>query len=207
MAVVIHSGGREPVKIRLVAYDDFTDVDLIFMWDLLKRIHAPFWDVKMVGDHDFHTSMTGIPIPMHGGLEEANEADVVLFTSGKGNRDKIADSAWMARFKLNPQCQMIGSICSGALILAAMGLLDGKEATTYPSAKPLLEAYGVTVVEKPFVVQGNIATAGGCIAAQYLVAWVVEHFLGKSAADAVVTSCQSVGEGLYYPVEEKADCI
>lgn len=200
MAVML-SGDREPVNICLVAFDDFTDVDLIFMWDLLKRVHAPFWNVRLIGDKAVHCSMTGIPIPVHGTLEEANRADVVLFTSGKGNRQCIADPAWMAHFRLDPQRQMIGSVCSGALILAAMGLLRGKEATTYPSAKPLVESYGVTMVEKPFVAQGNIATAGGCIAAYHLVAWVVERYLGKKVADAIVASCQPVGEGLYYPKE------
>jgi transcriptional regulator GlxA family with amidase domain len=198
------SGGRAPVAIRLVAFDDFTDVDLIFMWDLLKRVHAPYWDVRMIGDAPVHTSMTGVPIPMHGDLEEANTADVVLFTSGKGNRVKIADPAWMARFALDPGRQMIGSICSGALILAAMGLLDGKEATTYPTAKTLLEGYGVKVVERPFVAEGNVATAGGCVAAQYLVGWVIERFLGKAVADSVMASCRPVGEGQYYAAEEVA---
>ena len=168
-------------NITLVAFDDFTDIDLIFMWDLLNRVHLPGWNVRLIGDARFHRSMTGLTIPIHGGLQEANAADVVLFTSGKGNRLKIADDAWLQVFDLDPQRQLIGSICSGALILAALGLLDGKRATTYPSAKPLLEAYSVTVVEEPFVVEGNVATAGGCLAAQYLVAWVIERLVGAKS--------------------------
>jgi transcriptional regulator GlxA family with amidase domain len=186
------------MRIVLVAFDDFTDIDLFFMWDLLNRVHIPGWSVRLVGDAPSHNSMTGLVIPMHGDLCEANEADAVLFTSGKGNRDKIRNSRWLESFKLDPDTQLIGSICSGALILAALGLLDGKRATTYPSAKPLLETYPVTVVEEPFVVQGNVATAAGCLAAQYLVAWVIEKLVSKEVADAVIESCQPIGEGLSY---------
>lgn len=79
------------------------------------------------------------------------------------------------------------------MLLAALGLLEGRRATTYPSAKPLLEAYGVEVVERPLVVAGNVATAGGCLAGQYLAGWVIERLVGSAIAEAVITSCQPVG--------------
>jgi transcriptional regulator GlxA family with amidase domain len=128
----------------------------------------------------------------------------VLFTSGKGTRDKIKDAAYLAHFSLDANRQLIGSICSGALLLAALGLLDGKRATTYPSAKSLLEAYGVEVVERPIVIEGNIATAGGCLAGQYLAGWVIEQLVGKVIAQAVITSCQPVGEGLTFASDVEA---
>jgi transcriptional regulator GlxA family with amidase domain len=124
--------------------------------------------------------MTGLTIPTHGHISEAAEADAVLFTSGKGTRVKIGDPAYLAQFRLDDaNRQLIGSICSGALLLAALGLLEGKRATTYPSAKSLLEAYGVEVVERPIVIEGNVATAGGCLAGQYLAGWVIERLVGK----------------------------
>jgi transcriptional regulator GlxA family with amidase domain len=122
----------------------------------------------------------------------------VLFTSGKGTRVKIQDDSYLAQFGLDPDRQLVGSICSGALLLGALGLLEGKRATTYPSAKAILERYGVRVVEEPFVVEGNVATAGGCLAGQYLAGWVIERLVGRAIADAVITSCQPVGEGLFF---------
>ena len=192
------------LRVVIVAFDDFTDIDLILIWDLLNRVHLPNWSVRIVGEAKFHRSMTGLTVPIHGPLDEANVADAVLFTSGKGTRTKIVDSEYLAQFKLDPERQLIGSICSGALLLGALGLLTGKEATTYPSAKPLLELFGVRVVERPIVIEGNIATTGGCLAGQYLAGWVIERLVGSAIAQAVITSCQPVGEGLSFNTEVEA---
>jgi hypothetical protein len=62
----------------------------------------------------------------------------------------------------------------------------------------LLEGFGVEVVEKPFVLQGNIATAAGCLAAQYLAGWVIETLRGTAVRDAVLKSIQPIGEGLSF---------
>ncbi len=109
----------------------------------------------------------------------------------------IADKNWLAKFNLNAEKQMIGSICSGSLILAKLGLLDGKTATTYPTTKSALESFGVEVIEKPFIAHGNIATAGGCLAQQYLIHWVIENLADKDWADLVVKAIQPVGEGFF----------
>src|SRR6185503_12836301 len=97
-----------------------------------------------------------------------------------------------------PKRQMIGSICSGSLILAQLGLLEGKTATTYPTIKTTLEGLGIETVEKPFVAHDNIATAGGCLAQQYLIGWVIENLADKTWSDLVVRSIQPVGEGLFF---------
>jgi putative intracellular protease/amidase len=186
------------MKVSIVIFDKFTDIDLFLMWDLLNRVRAENWEVKILGERSFHTSATDIEIKTHGRIEEANDSDAVLFISGYGTRDRIADENWLAKFKLDPEKQFIGSICSGSLILAKLGLLAGKTATTYPTTKTALEGLGVEVVEKPFVAHGNVATAGGCLAQQYLIGWVIENLAGKDWRDIVLKSIQPVGEGLFF---------
>ncbi len=184
------------MKISIVTFDDFTDIDVFFMWDLLKRVERPDWQVQIVCDHCCPVSSTGMKIQRHGLLEEANTADAVLFASGKGTRQKMYDEPFLSAFNLDPSRQLIGSMCSGSLLLAALGLLEGKRATTHPTAVQTLSEMGVTVVEEPFVREGNVATAAGCLAAPYLVGWVVEELLGREARDLVLKSVQPVGEGL-----------
>ena len=186
------------MKTAIVIFDKFTDVDLFLMWDLLNRVKVADWSVRIVGDKESHISSTGISIDTHGRIEEANEADCVLFVSGQGVRTKINDDGWLRRFKLDPERQLIGSICSGSLIMAKLGLLDGKTATTYPTSKALLQSFGVEVVEKPFVANGNVATAGGCLAQQYLIGWVIENLAGAEWRNLVLKSIQPVGEGLFF---------
>lgn len=185
-------------KIAIVIFDKFTDIDLFLMWDLLNRVRIDGWEVKILGENAAHLSATNIEIKTHGSLEEANDADAVLFVSGQGTRDRIADENWLAKFNLDAERQFIGSICSGALILAKLGILEGKTATTYPTAKNALENFGVETVEKPFVAHGRIATAGGCLAQQYLIGWVIESLADKSWRDLILKSIQPVGEGLFF---------
>ena len=66
-------------------------------------------------------------------IEECNDADLVFFGSGKEARVVINDEAYLNRFKLNAEKQIICSMCSGALIIAALGHLKGLSATTYPT--------------------------------------------------------------------------
>jgi transcriptional regulator GlxA family with amidase domain len=186
------------MKTSIVIFDNFTDIDLFLMWDLLNRVRIPDWSVKILGEKEAHVSATGISITTHGLIEEADDSDAVLFVSGLGTRDRIVNEKWLAKFKLDPQRQLIGSICSGSLILAKLGLLEGKTATTYPTSKPLLETLGVEVVEKPFIAHGNIATAGGCLAQQYLIGWVIEKLADKEWRDLVIKAIQPVGEGLFF---------
>ena len=151
-----------------------------------------------MGESEQHVSATGIEIKTHARIEEANDADAVLFVSGQGTRDRIADENWLKRFNLNPEKQFIGSICSGSLILAKLGLLQNKTATTYPTSKAVLEGFGVEVVEKSFIAHEKVATAGGCLAQQYLIGWVIEHLAGKTWSDLILKSIQPVGEGLFF---------
>ncbi|HQU81505.1 MAG TPA: DJ-1/PfpI family protein [Pyrinomonadaceae bacterium] len=190
-------------KTAIVIFDKFTDLDLWLMWDLLNRVKVENWEVKILGEKDFHVSATNIEVKTNGKIEEANNADAVLFISGQGTRDRIADENWLGKFDLNPEKQLIGSICSGSLILAKLGLLQGKTATTYPTSKAVLESFGVEVVEKPFVAHGNVATAGGCLAQQYLIHWVIENLADKDWADLVVKAVQPVGEGLFFEDAEE----
>ncbi len=186
------------MKVAIVIFDKFTDLDLWLMWDLLNRVRLENWEVKILGEKETHLSATNIEVKTTGRIDEANQADAVLFVSGQGTRDRITDENWLAKFNLNPEKQLIGSICSGSLILAKLGLLEGKTATTYPTSKTVLESFGIEVVEKPCVVHGNVATAGGCLAQQYLIGWVIENLVDKDWADLVVKAIQPVGEGLFF---------
>jgi transcriptional regulator GlxA family with amidase domain len=122
--------------------------------------------VKIVGTEASHKSIRGIELAMQGTIEECNDADLVFFGSGYGARVVIKDESYLKRFKLNPEKQLICSICSGALIIAALGHLKGLSAITYPTVYELLRSYGVEVLEdKHLVTHGNIGTAAGCLAA------------------------------------------
>jgi transcriptional regulator GlxA family with amidase domain len=184
--------------VAIVAFDKFTDIDVFLAWDLFNRVklREKNWQVKIVGTAEKHLSVSGINLEMQGSIEECNQADVVFFASGPGTRKLVKDPEYLKRFKLDPGKQIICSMCSGALILAALGLLDGLTATTYPTAVDELKSYGIEVIEKPVVVHGNIATAAGCLAAIELAGIVIEKLVGADVREDVIASVQPVGKGL-----------
>ncbi|QLG94227.1 DJ-1/PfpI family protein [Pseudomonas yamanorum] len=162
--------------IALVAFDQFTDIDLFLMWDILGR-NTEDWHVRILGSSSIVHSAHGLPVTVHGPLCEANNADAVLFVSGReGIPAALAAPDFLPSFELDSRRQRIGSICAGAFILDRLGLLPSRRATTHPDARPRLQALGLEPVDQPLVCQGNVATAGGCLAALYLVGWLVESW-------------------------------
>lgn len=184
-------------KAVIVAFDKFTDIDVFLAWDLLNRvrIYESNFQVKIVGTKNSHKSVTGIDLVTDCFIEEANDADLVYFASGPGTRMLIKDKDYLNRFSLNPEKQIICSICSGALILAALGLLDGLTATTYPTTFELLRNYNIDVIEnKHIVTHGTIATAAGCLAAVDLIGWAIEKLYNEEVKSNVIGSILPVGQ-------------
>lgn len=185
-------------KAVIVAFDKFTDIDIFLAWDLLNRVkfRDKEFQIKIVGTESSHKSICGLNLTTHGLIEECNDADLVFFGSGPGTRNLIKDNLYLDRFKLNPDKQIICSMCSGALIIAALGHLKGLSATTYPSAFEDLENYGVVVhKDKHLVTHGNIGTAAGCLAAIDLMGWAIEKLYDSKVKDAVIASVLPIGQG------------
>ena len=93
---------------------------------------------------------------------------------------------------------MIGSQCSGALILKKLGLLEGDPVCTDLITKPWVAETGVDVVDLPFYAHGNVATAGGCLSSQYLAAWMIARLGNLEAARDALHYIAQVGEKTEY---------
>ena len=107
----------------------------------------------------------------------------------------IKDNYFLDKFKLDPDRQIICSMCSGSLIIAALGHLKGLSATSYPTSFELLRSYGVNVIEdKHLVIQGNIGTAAGCLAALDLMGWAITKLYNEEVKDDVVASVLPLGQ-------------
>ena len=109
---------------------------------------------------------------------------------------KIMPSGGVLSIGDDPNRQLICSICSGALLLAGLGLLNGLTATTYPTVFKELRAMGVEIIEDyHLVAHGNIATAAGCLAAIDLVGWALEKLYNEKVKQDVIASVLPVGQG------------
>jgi transcriptional regulator GlxA family with amidase domain len=186
------------MRIAIVTFDGFNEIDSFVALGLLNRLSAQGWKAEIASPSAKVTSMNGVTIQAQQPLEFANQADIVLFGSGIYTR-AIADSfgkkgSLLDRLQLDPVRQTIGAQCSGALLLARLGLLADMPAATDLTTRPWLMEAGVRVDDSPFIARGAIATAGGCLASQYLAAWAMVRGAGWAAAGRALHYVAPVGE-------------
>lgn len=130
----------------------------------------------------------GLKVLPHFTLEDAPRPDVLVVPGGFGTRALLKRPAlleWLRRKSRDAELTM--SVCTGALVLAKAGLLDGLRATTHHDVFPLLREIGpqVTVVEdERFIDNGRILTAAGISAGIDCSLHVVARLLGEDAANA-----------------------
>lgn len=182
------------MHIAILTFDGFNELDSLIALGILNRVKKPGWRVSIACPAARVTSMNGVVIEAQATLSEACAADAVIVGSGMQTREVVADAALMAQLRLDPARQLLGAQCSGTLVLAKLGLLDGLPACTDLTTKPWVQEAGVDVLNQPFVARGNVATAGGCLASQYLAAWVIARLEGVEAAQSAMHYVAPVGE-------------
>ncbi|MGW5665401.1 DJ-1/PfpI family protein [Streptomyces sp. NPDC003758] len=182
------------MQVAVVTYDGFNELDSFIASALINRCREDGLEAFITTPTPVVTSMSGVEVTGQRPMEFVPEAEVVLIGSGVKTRDVVADDELVSRLRLDPSRQLIGAQCSGALVLARLGLLKGMPACTDRKSRPFVEARGVTVLDAPFHAEGNIATAGGCLASQYLATWVITRTLGEEAARDVLNYVAPVGE-------------
>jgi transcriptional regulator GlxA family with amidase domain len=182
------------MKIAIVTFDGFNEIDSFVALRILNMVKLDGWKAEIVAPTETIISGNGVVVHAQKPLAFANEADVVLFGSGKLTSKMVADTQLMANFQLDPTRQLIGSQCSGAMVLKRLGLIEDKPVCADVITRPHLEAQGVTVLDKSFYADGNIASAGGCLASQYLAAWVILRTVGQLEMTKALESVAPVGE-------------
>ncbi|HEX7908744.1 MAG TPA: DJ-1/PfpI family protein [Paraburkholderia sp.] len=182
------------MHIAILTFEGFNELDSLIALGVLNRVRKPDWRVSIASPAARVRSMNGVVLESHIGLGEACTADAVIVGSGRLTRDVVADPALMAQLQFDPVRQLLAAQCSGTLVLARLGLLDGVPACTDLTTKPWVQEAGVDVLNQPFFANGNVATAGGCLASHYLAAWIIARLEGIEAAESAIHYVAPVGE-------------
>ena len=182
------------MHIAILTFEGFNELDSLIAFNILNRVKKHGWRVSIASPGSKVRSMNGLVLEAQTSLKDACDADAVLVGSGIKTRDVVANAALLSQLKLDPTRQLLGAQCSGTLILAKLGLLDGVPACTDTISKPWVEEAGVAVLDQPFVAKRNVATAGGCLASHYLAAWFIARLEGIEAARAAIHYVAPVGE-------------
>jgi len=182
------------MHIAILTFEGFNELDSLIALGVLNRVKKPGWRVSIASPTARVRSMNGVVLESHVSLREASDADAVIVGSGARTREVVADAAMMAQLQFDPARQLLAAQCSGTLVLAKLGLLDGVPACTDLTTKPWVQEAGVDVLNQPFFANGNVATAGGCLASHYLAAWIIARLEGIEEAVNAIHYVAPVGE-------------
>jgi transcriptional regulator GlxA family with amidase domain len=182
------------MHIAILTFQGFNELDSLVALGVLNRIKKPGWRVTLCCPEPTVTSMNGVTVHAQSMLAEAESADAVIVGSGVKTREVVSDPALMSALRLDPARQLIGAQCSGTLVLAKLGMLATVPACTDLTTKPWVQEAGIEVLNQPFFAAGNVATAGGCFASQYLAAWIIARTEGEEAAKSALHYVAPVGE-------------
>ncbi|MDQ3271312.1 MAG: DJ-1/PfpI family protein [Pseudomonadota bacterium] len=185
------------MHIAILTFDGFNELDSLIAYGMLSRLSLigdTDWRVSIASPTARVTSMNGLTIDAHIGLKEANQADAVLIGSGMKTREVANDPSILGQLQLDPQRQLIAAQCSGTFLLAKLGLIGQTPACTDTTSKPWVQAAGVKILNQAFFANGNLATAGGCLSAQYISGWMIARLKGIAQATEVLHYFAPVGE-------------
>ena len=181
------------MQIAILTFDQFNEIDSFVVSNLLNRV--PGWRAFITGATGRIESRNGVLVEAQKPLEFTREADAVVVGSGMKTDVIARDPAVLARIRLDPARQLIAAQCSGALVLGALGLLQGLPACTDQYTRPLVEKAGIeALTDRAFIAHGNVATAGGCLSAPLIAAWMIARRAGIAEAERVLDSAAPVGE-------------
>jgi len=186
------------MQIAVLTFEGFNELDSFIAAGILNRMRAHGWTAHITSPTDSVTSMNGVTVKRQKPLDFAAEADAVLIGSGIRSREIATDNDLLSRINLDPSRQLIGAQCSGTLLLAKLGLIGDLPACTDLTTKPWVIEAGVKVIDAPFVAHGNVATAGGCMASQYLAAWIIARGASPRDAEEAMHYVAPVGEKTLY---------
>ena len=182
------------MQIAILTFDGFNEIDSFVAASILNRLRPEGWSAYIASPTPTVTSMNGVVVERQKPIEFAGEADAVIVGSGRRTREIAMDTDLLARLSLDPSRQLIGAQCSGALLLAKLGLLHDVPACTDTITKPWVVEAGVDVLDAPFFAAGNIATTGGCLASHYLATWIMLRGAGEASAAQALRYVAPVGE-------------
>ena len=182
------------MHVAILTFEGFNELDSLIALGILNRVKLPAWRVSLACPAPRVRSMNGVVIDAQASLAEARSADAVIVGSGVLTREIVKDAAIMDQLRFDPSRQLLGAQCSGALVLARLNLLQGVPVCTDLTTRPWVEEAGVTVLDQPFYAEGNVATAGGCLASHYLAAWVIARLVGMQEAEKAIHYVAPVGE-------------
>ena len=177
--------------IGLLLFDDVEELDAIGPWEVLSywTLHHPEdgWNVSCISrDGEPIRAAKGLTLGAHHSFDTMPPLDVLIHPGGQGTRTLMRDSdhlAWVRGQRAS--VRLVTSVCTGALVYSAAGLLTGRPATTHWENLDLLTQLDPSILLRPearFVDDGDLITSAGVSAGIDMALHLVAQLVGRERA-------------------------
>lgn len=182
-----------PALFGVVVYEGVEPIDIggtVGVLSMARRVLPAIESITIAEKAGPVTLAGGLSILAQSGFAEAPACDLLIVCGGPGWRHEVSNAA-MLEFLRKPPTKRITSVCTGAMILGAAGVLDGRMATTRRNAvgsepsSPLSELAGLAPTsercEAAVVEDGPVVTGGGVSLAIDATLYMIGQIYGENA--------------------------
>jgi len=173
------------MRIGFLIFPGLTQLDFTGPYEVLARLPGAEIHLLWKNGEPVRTEhgLALIPTTI---LEAAPQLDLLCVPGGPGVNELLTDGEVLAFLKRSAaSARWVTSVCTGALVLGAAGLLQGRRATTHWMSRHFLADFGATPVEERIVVDGNVVTGGGVTAGIDFALRIAGEVAGREVAEAI----------------------
>ena len=180
------------IKVGIIIFDGVEELDFVGPWEVLQaagQLKNNSFSCKLL-------SLDGEPVVASKGMKvfadgifSSDGHDIMILPGGRGTRALLENSAFIATISdASHKVQWMTSVCTGSLVFAAAGLLNGRQCTSHHSVFDKLESMisdGSVIRNQRFVVDGHIVTSAGVSAGIDMAFWLVKELYSMEFAKEV----------------------
>ena len=174
------------MQIAFLLYDGFTALDITGPYDVLQNLPGsdPVFVAEQAGE--VRNESRTLALVADRSLQEVPAPEIVVVPGGFGTRLLLEHEPLLTWLRTaHESTTWTTSVCTGSLLLAAAGLLEGVPATTHWLARETLAALGAEVVPERVVQDGKIITAAGVSSGIDMALRLVQQMFGDTVAQAI----------------------
>jgi len=195
------------MRIEILVFPGVDELDVLGPFEVFRGAEEAGADIRtqlvsLDGDQHIKASY-GLTFDVDGAVGSDGRADLLVIPGG-GWVKRATHGAWAefhrglipaAILDAHRSGTILASVCTGAMLIAAAGLLRNRSATTHHAAIEELRASGAEIVSARIVDDGDIITAGGVTSGIDLALYIVERFVGKDMADGIASNLEHERRG------------
>ena len=174
------------MRVVILIFEKITALDAVGPYEVFSAV--PGWEVEFAAKEAgaVRTDSGALGLVADRAIADVRYADLVLVPGGEGSRPLLTDEPVLEWLRgIDETTRYTTSVCTGALVLGAAGLLEGKRATTHWLFREQLREFGAEPAVERVVEEGKVFTAAGVSSGIDMALRLVEKEAGPEVAQAV----------------------